>query len=174
MIENQDNNPVDYEIIESKQIFEILTIAKEYIEFISKIDKTDAIIIINYLHKLLPLLYLKCSLIPDVKVEDNSSDERYVVEEEYEILYQKIKEKFLVLKHNSFDINNVAETLTDLYQDLKDFTLLYTTNKYNSQVCSIYNIKQWFIHRFGLNIIELIKNFHKYIYKNENYIKQIY
>ncbi len=160
----------DYDLTHSKHVLEMLTIGIEYVRFMDEIGKYDKRTIMQYLQKILPLIYLKASLIPEITIEDNSADERFVTEEEYETLLQILKEKFEAPcnEEHTCDCTDegvkVAEALTDLYQDLKDTNLLFGTNKLAAQECAINNCRLWFIERWGLAVADLLGYFHTCLY----------
>lgn len=166
---------VDYDAVESKHVLELIAISKEYIQFISDVEKYDKRIIINYLHKIFPLIYLKSSLITNIRISDDSADERFVTEEEYESIYFSLKDIFnpaeeLIDAEKSVEDKcpdaefDVAEYLSDIYQDLSDFYLLYSKELISSQECSIRNIKLWFEERYGFKILKLLSFFHSCLY----------
>ena len=72
------------EIIQSKPVMEMLAVAMEYCRFIGEIQRYEQPEAFDFLQKILPALYLKGSLFPSVEVEDDSANERFVTEEEYE------------------------------------------------------------------------------------------
>jgi len=161
---------VDYEITHGKHFLELLSVADEYVRFIETCDVFDKHTIMNYLQKILPLIYLKSSLLPAIQLDDNSADERFVAEEEYETILLKLNTKFTEKCSDDHECSctdegsKVAEALTDLFQDLKDTILLYGTNKAAAQQWAVHNCREWFIERWGLAVADILGYLHTSIY----------
>ncbi len=161
---------VDYDVTHGKHFLELLSVATEYIRFIDECKEHDKHTIMIYLQKILPLIYLKSSLLPEISLDDNSADERFVTEEEYELVLITLTEKFSQKCDESHDCHctdegpKVAEALTDLYQDLKDTILLFSTNKMAAQQWAVNNCRNWFIERWGLAVADILGYLHTSIY----------
>lgn len=166
----ETNHSVDYEITHGKHVVELLSIANEYIRFLDECAEYDKHTIMGYLQKILPLIYLKCSLLPEVELDDNSADERFVTEEEYQLMLLVLNEKFAQKCEEDHECSctdegeKVAEALADLYQDLKDTVILYSTNKSAAQQWAVHNCRAWFIERWGLAVADLLGYFHTCLY----------
>jgi hypothetical protein len=166
--ENTEHS-ADLDIIESKHVMELISISEEYVKFIANNEKYDKHTIMNYLQKIFPLMYLKGSLIPEITPANEEADERFVTEEEYQHLYLELKAKF---SENCDDghcdcadeADKIAEDLCDIYQDLKDFITLYSKQLLASQECAVRNAREWFIHRWGIHVSQLLVHFHNCIY----------
>ena len=159
----------DLDIIESKHVLELLSISEEFIKFISNNSKYDKYTIMNFLQKIFPLMYLKGSLIPKIIPANEEADERFVTEEEYQGLYVELKEKFSENCEDGHcdcgdEADKIAEDLCDIYQDLKDFHTIYSKQLLASQECAVRNAREWFIHRWGIHLTQLLVVFHNCIY----------
>ena len=130
------NLPAGDDPVYSRKVLEMLTVANEYCLFLEKAEEYTFDELLNFLQKIAPLIYLKSALLPDVDVEDEDAVEHYVSEEQWEtlfnILYNKFGEddQFHFIDHHERSHNDpvkgsLAECFTDIYQDLKDFLLLY-------------------------------------------------
>lgn len=164
------NGQVDYDITHGKHFLELLSVANEYVQFIDDCAQYDKQTVMNYLQKILPLIYLKSSLLPELTLDDNSADERFVAEEEYELVLLNLNKLFAEKCDDDHECNctdegpKVAEALTDLYQDLKDTILLYSTNKIAAQQWAVHNCRAWFIERWGLAVADILGYLHLCIY----------
>jgi len=164
------NGQIDYDVTHGKHFLELLSVANEFVQFIDSCGQYDKQTTMSYLQKILPLIYLKSSLLPEFKLEDNSADERFVTEEEYELVLLRLNEMFTQKCEDDHecsctdDAPKVAEALTDLYQDLKDTILLYSTNKIAAQQWAVHNCRAWFIERWGLAVADILGYLHLCIY----------
>lgn len=162
MSEQKDKTPVDP--VYSKNVLEMFTIANEYCLFMEKnidFSKED---FLTYLQKICPLIYIKAALLPYVEPTDEESLEHFVTEEQWEELFNLIHLKlgeddlyYFIDHHEKTHQDAVkaslAENLTDIYQDLKDFLLLYAKPQRSSQECAVQDCKRLFETRFGYRLV---------------------
>jgi hypothetical protein len=171
--ENVINNPVA-----AKSVFEMLTVANDFCSFLEKSEDFAKIGILIYLQRVLPLIYIKSSLLPDVVIEDEEAIEHYVTETEWEEIFNMLRAKFgeddihyYVDNHERSHQDpvraSIAENITDIYQDLKDFLLLYqkplTTFKQNA----VMECKRLFAERYGFRIVNAHSAIHYLLFKEE-------
>lgn len=166
---------IDYSVIQSKQVAEMLTVANEFCLFMEEIERFDKTYIAEYLQRVLPLLYIKGSLIPMTEPNDEIDNERYVIEETWEYFYNLIMNLFG--NKNTFyywnpDLNesaqtSVSEVLADLYQDMKDFVMLFSKPSHYARMNSVHMCRDLFIRRWGKSIPLLLNYLHDMVYENE-------
>jgi len=148
----------------SRKVLEMLTVANEYCLFLEKADDYTEEELLNFLQKIAPLIYLKSVLLPEIDVTDDTAVEHYVNEEQWEalfnLLYNKFGEKdqfyFVDLhekSHNDPIKGSLAECYTDIYQDLKDFVLLYQNPLKTFKENAVKECKRLFESRYGYRII---------------------
>ena len=82
------------DLLRSKQVLEVFAIASEFCLFIDKIEQTTPDKALLFLQSILPALYLKGAMLPNVEVQDESANERFVTEEEYETLRYRLAQFF--------------------------------------------------------------------------------
>jgi hypothetical protein len=166
MEESQNN-----EAVYSKGVIEMLTLANEYTLFLEKANDYSAQDIMDYMQKIFPLLYLKACLLPDIFPENDAANERFVTEETWEIVFNELRQKF---ENNDeyFYIDNsyrsetdalkasLADNLSDIYQDLKDFVMLYQKNTRDAKENAVYQCKYLFQSHWGFRIVKALKYLH--------------
>lgn len=166
---------IDYSIVRSKQVAEMLTVANEFCLFIEEIDRYDKTYIAEYFHRVLPLLYIRGSLIPETELNEDFDNERFVIEETWEYLYNQIMNLFgkdnLVYYWNT-ELNesaqtSVSEILADIYQDLKDFIMLFSKPAHYAKLNSVHMCRDLFVRRWGKSIPLLLNHLHGIIYEHE-------
>jgi hypothetical protein len=171
--ENLANLPVA-----AKSVLELLTVANDFCSFLEKSAEHDKEALLKYLQRVLPLIYIKASLLPVVEVEDENAIEHYVTEEEWEEMFNMLHSKFgeediyyFIDNHERSHQDPVkaslAENITDLYQDLKDFILLYqkplTTFKQNA----VMECRRLFADRYGYRIVNAHAAIHYLLFNEE-------
>jgi len=157
------------EIQKNPHISEMLTIANEFCHLTEQIEHYEKEQIIPVYQKVCALLYLKGCMLPKFKTEQTDAIERFVTEEQWEIIHQAIKKKFDTqdtfnyLDDDEIKKTEISEQITDIYQDMKDFLLLYKKNLSASQEAAISEVIRLFKSRWGMKCIILNKVFHEII-----------
>ncbi len=157
--------------IASRNVLEMLTVAHEYCLFVEKASEYKQEDILDYLQKISPLLYLKGTLLPDIQVEYPEANERYVTEEQWEAVFTPLRDKFGSLDqywyhdYNDVDANDpikgsLADNYADIYQDLKDFTLLYQKNSRAAKENAVAELRKLFVVHWGNRLVTA----HRYIH----------
>lgn len=157
-----------------RQSAELLTLATEYfrvLENIGNIEKND---FLSLIHKLCSLLYAKGLLFPGTDEPDNTGNERFVTEEEWENVFNSIRAKLEDQDSFSYIENidqpedivtgSLAEILTDVYQDMKDFALLLTKPTQLAYDNAVYEIKRLFRSHWGFRILLALQVLHSRSY----------
>ncbi|MBM3436614.1 MAG: DUF5063 domain-containing protein [Bacteroidetes bacterium] len=154
----------------SKNVFELLTVANDFCLTLSRLENTDKATLIDYLRKVSPLLYLKASLLPDIKVENPDANEKFLTQEEWEYLFNALRKKFGAddefwfidpgKADNEAVKGSLSECFADIYQDLKDFLTLYQKNSLSAKENAVYEIKNLFENRWGYDLVNAHKTLH--------------
>ena len=75
---NQFEHPVY-----SRNVIEFVTVAVEYCNFIEKCNNVSAKELSSAMLRMLPLLYLKATMIPEIESDEENQNEDFVTEEIY-------------------------------------------------------------------------------------------
>lgn len=158
----------------SKQVLEMLTVANEYcysVENHAHYPKNEFCV---FLSRILPLLYIKGSLIPVVTVQYPEATEHYVTEEQWESIYHEMKEvfgnddSFWSMQHGQYTDEpvklGIAELLTDIYQDLKDFVILYQSPYSEQKINAVDEVRRLYKTRWGLNATLVLTAIHLLVF----------
>jgi len=155
----------------NKNVLEVLTISNELCLLIDNSEKYDKYDFLIILHRLLPLLYLKASLVKKVAASNPDASERFVTEEQYELTYQSLKklfasgDVFYVTQKKDITVKvSLAEFLTDVYQDIKDFLMLYQKSSIGAKENAINECVTLFEKHWGLKLIAALQPLHVLIY----------
>ncbi len=168
-------------IIESPNTKDLYMVATQFCTFIEKIQPFQPQDALEYLLKIIPLLYIKGLLIPSFKEENEYNESRFVTEEEYEAVYSKVKEKFEEFNYfESFQYSlnqpktyDMAELIADIYQDLKDFVLLYNKQTFTAQSFAVKICYDAFYEHWGRNISVLLSYLHHVLYPMRELFEEI-
>lgn len=165
----EDNHIED--ITKTKPVLEALTVANEYCLFFESVEKYSENDILSYFHKIAPLLYLKACTVPDIIVADESFNERFVTEEQWEGIFKSLREKFgdndtyYLLDHNNDTVEaSLSDNMADIYQDMKDFVVLYQKGSMYAQENAVAQFKFLMASHWGPIAIDALKACHVKIY----------
>lgn len=159
------------DIVYSKNVLEMITVSNELCLFVEEIEKYELVYCLSYLQKVLPLLYLKGSMLPDVEVSDETANERFVTEEQWENVFNEARkvfgkyDTFNFLKYdfqqgNQIEKGSIGEFIADIYQDIKDFLLLYQKNTLAARENAVYECKNMLAHNWGAKLLLVHKAMH--------------
>jgi len=173
-------NPGD-DPVYSMKVLEMVTVANEFCLFLEKSEVYELKILLNFLQKVTPLIYLKSALLPEVEVSDEDAVEHYVTEEQWEAMFNVLHNKFGTLdefyfidlhekSHNDPVKGSLAECFTDTYQDLKDFLLLYQNPLRTFKENAVRECKRLFETRYGFRLINAQAAIHCIQYPEESNI----
>jgi hypothetical protein len=128
------------------------------------------------MHKALPLLYVKGALLPDVMVEDFSLNEKFVTAENWQDIFNELRrnfgneDEFWFIEndnpHNDLVKGSISDMLTDIYQDMKDFVILYQKPMRDAKKIAVWEIKELFKLNWGIKASNLLKVFHYKLYSD--------
>lgn len=162
----------------SKNVLEMLMVANDYCSFMAKAETYSKQQLFDYLLKVSPLLYIKGSLLPDINVQNPDAIEKYLNEEEWEALFTALRktfskdDEFWFIDNNDFKNNtpikaSLSESFADIYQDMKDFVLLYQKSSLDAKENAVFELKQLFETHWGFRLVNAHKALHYLIYKTE-------
>jgi len=158
--------------MDEKNAKDLYLVVSQYCTFIENVSSFSQEDILDYLLKITPLVYLKSALIADFELEDNAAGEQFVTEEQYELCYSQLKEKLEAVDFfEGFDFvenqsvtYSLCEILADVYQDLKDFQLLYAKNTLAAQENAVWLCKNNFVQNWGKKIAAILPYLHSLNY----------
>lgn len=171
-----EENPLN-EPVYTKNVIEMLTLANEYCLFVEKAENYKSEDILEYTRKIFPMLYLKASLLPNIMPENEEANERFVTAENWENIFNALREKFKDYdEYYYIDNSNISETdpikasladnLSDIYQDLKDFVVLYQKNTRDAKENAVFHCKYLFEHHWGYRVVNALKYLHHLTFTN--------
>lgn len=159
-------------VIFDKNVIEFVTVAAEFCAFLERSEGMKRSAFVDTTLKLLPLLYLKASMLPPCEVMDEELPETYVTEEIYEILRINLaavmaeKDDYLEvflpeMAYSDQPIRKcISEELTDIYQDLKDFIFVFQLGLNETMNDSLALCKENFGLLWGQKLVNTMRALH--------------
>lgn len=156
-----------------KNVVEFAAVAKEYCAFIENTTSFKRSQFVKVCSSLLPLLYYKTSLLPQTEPIYEEGNVKHVTEEYYLALNSRIKS--YLGEYDAFPevfdprisetdegfSASLAEYLSDVYQDLKDFTLLYQNGQVEEMNDALWECQLNFKEYWGIRLANAIRAIHQ-------------
>lgn len=162
----------------SKNTIEFVTVANEFCKFIESAENLTLTQFVDTAHRVLPLLYLKATLLPNDVEAYEEFNEKFVTEDDYGYIEEVLLSKFG--EHNTYDEVfdplrqendepaqlSIAESFADIYQDIKDFIMQFQIASNEVMMNAIWECKQAFEQYWGqrtVNVLRVLHNLKYYV-----------
>lgn len=159
-------------IVYSRNVVEFATVAREYCAFLENVKTHSRKSFISASQKLLPLLYYKTSILPETEPIFDEGNEKFVTEDFYFDVQNNLKQ--LLGPHDDFleiydpradegeglYTASISEYLTDVWQDLKNFTMLYQVGKADVMNDALWECRSNFQEYWGIRLANTIRAMH--------------
>lgn len=167
------------EIVLSKYTEDFVRVALEFCVLVEKTRKDEKSNFIENMTKVLPLLYLKASIIPEISEYYDSEMENKVSEKLYaeveENLSEILGEDNLYLETFHPDIRlsdspvavKISEDLADIYQDIGNFIGIFKNGQKETMNDSLVICIQNFQKYWGQRLVNALRALHHIKYKEE-------
>ncbi len=174
------------QVIFDKNTVEFVTVAAEYCGFVERARTYSRTDFVDTALKILPLLYLKASLIPPCEALEEDEPETFVTEEDYELMRMAVaqvlgaKDDYLEvflpdMAYSDTPIKKcISEDLADIYQDLKDFISVFQLGFNATMNDSLVICKEHFAEYWGQRLVNTMRALHdvKYGAKDEEEMEE--
>lgn len=159
-------------LVYSKNVIEFVTVANEFCNFIENNGNFSRFDFVDRLHKILPLVYLKACMLPEIDDENLESPEKFVSEVDYNFLMSKISSKLAQFDgyQEVFEFGmqfseeaieaNISENVCDIYQDLKDFIMAYRLGADEMMIDALGECRNNFTSYWGQKLTNCMRALH--------------
>lgn len=163
----------------SRNVVEFVAAANEFCKYQEHASEVKGEEMLKILQRLLPFLYLKASLLPALEPVFEDGNEKFVTESDWFRIHDTLKEKFGTAddylevfdeRINDTDgpvVSSLAENMADIYQDLKNFLLLYQTGTQEVMNDAVWECRMNFEQYWGQKLTNSLRAIHKFIYSGE-------
>lgn len=168
MSENvQTENPVY-----AKNTIEFVTVAKSFCDFMDQLESTDKQQFLDTMIRLLPLLYLKASLLPVNEMISEDAPETFATEDQYAVLSQTISDilgeddAYLEVFHPDISFTDtpvasfISENIADIWQDLFDFLSVFRLGYDETMNDALYVCRTNFEQYWGQSLVNVLRALH--------------
>jgi hypothetical protein len=163
----------------SRNVVEFVAVANEFCKYAEHASELKGDELLKILQRILPLMYLKASLLPQLDPFFEDGNEKFVTEADWTIINNTLQEKFGTANDylEVFDekinetegpiVSSISENMADIYQDMKDFLLLYQTGTVEVMNDAIWECRTNFENYWGQKLVNSMRAVHKFIYSGE-------
>jgi hypothetical protein len=167
-------------LVYSKNVIELITVANEFCSFLERSEEMETPDFMSHLQKLLPLLYLKASLLPEFDSNSDDELEKFVTELDYNLIQQKVlrhtgasddyQEVFLPgMQFSESPLTaSISENVADVYQDMKDLVMSFRTLDEEVMEQALSESQQNFSNLWGQKLVNCLRAVHNVIYSENN------
>ena len=168
----------DSQVIFDRNVIEFVTVAAEFCKFVEQAKGSKRTNFVDTTLKLLPLLYLKASMLPPCETIGDEAPETFVTEETYEIVRMNLagiladRDDYLDvfvsdMKYSDQPITRyISEDLADIYQDIKDFIFVFQLGLNETMNDSLAICQENFRLYWGQKLVNTLRALHEVKYSN--------
>jgi hypothetical protein len=167
-------------LVYSGPVIEFVAVANEtcvFMEQAAGFSKSD---FIDKLRKILPLVYYKAGLLPETRPFFQEGTEKFVSEADWQNVHDAILNK--LGSHNDYARipasagneteeytgGSIAEDMADIYQDIKDFLMVYRMGTIELMNDAIHECTEHFEQYWGQKLLDSLRILHSLTYGNED------
>lgn len=160
-------------------VLEFVTVSAEYCAMLEQFSGADKATFLSKMQKLLPLLYLKASLLPKIDEENEGFLQNYVTEDDWMALFLRLKdllgedvEYLEVFDERMADseapiVVSLAENFADIYQDLRDFLTNFHLGTEELVAAALLQLQTNFADYWGQYTVNALRAVHHIVTKKE-------
>jgi hypothetical protein len=164
------------EIIYSTPVIDFVTVAVEFCAFLENEEERPRQEWLETIVRLLPLIYLKATLLPEVVSINEESLQTFVREEDYARVAEKIAlllgeddtylDVFVEdMKYSDTPISAfISENIADIYQDVRNFVSVYQYELNEQMNDALYVCRDNFRSYWGQKLVNVLRPLHSLLY----------
>jgi len=163
----------------SHNVIEFAAVANEYCKYAEHASELKGDEMLRIMQRILPLLYLKASLLPSLEPLFEDGNEKFVTETDWSRIHEAIgrimgsADDFSAEMGERLDDSGIpvpmslSENMADIYQDIKDFILLYQTGTEEIMNDAIWECKMNFETIWGEKLLNVVRAAHRFLYSGK-------
>lgn len=172
-------------LVFEKNVVEFVTVAAEYCVFMEEMNSKEKLQTIDVLLKLLPLLYLKASMLPEGESDETVVLSESVTEQDYDAVRADAAaligsdddylEVFAEeMKYSDVPVRKtVSEDLADIYQPLKNFIESFRSGVNEIMTEAVICCRDQFVSYWGQTLTNTLRALHSMRYSQQDSYDEI-
>jgi len=158
----------------SAHVIEFTAVATEYCRYAEHSPELKGTELLMIMQRFLPLLYQKAAMLPVLEPHFEDGNEKFVTEQDWNKIHDNLKmalgsaNDYLELLDDPASGDEgavaaeIAEDMADIYQDMKNFVLLYQTGTEEVMNDAIWECRLNFENYWGIRLLNSLKAIHKF------------
>ena len=167
----------------SRNVVEFVAVANEFCKYAEHASELKGDELLKIMQRILPLMYLKASLLPKFNPFFEDGNEKFVTESDWIRIHETFKDKFGTAddylevfdeKLNDSEgpvVSAISENMADIYQDIKNFLILYQTGTGEVMNDAVWECRMNFENFWGQKLVNSMRAIHRFIYSGEEISK---
>lgn len=167
----------DINIVYAPVTLDFVTIGVEFCSFLEKMEVKSRTEWAKTMLRILPLLYVKATLLPSVEVIGDQMAEVFVKEQDYMLIANQVasvlaeEDVYLDvfvedMKYSDRPVSSfVSEDIADIYQDIRNFVSVYQHGLDETMVFALNDIAENFRAYWGQKLVNVLRPLHALVYK---------
>ena len=163
------------ETIYASSVIDFITVSAEYCVTLEKNEPIEKLDFVSKITKLLPLIYVKASTLPNIEEEDFELQD-YVTEEDYNFVQNRVwsilkeDDEYLEVFAPDFQYSEapitatISENLADIYQDIKNFVCQFRTGINQTMNDAVVECRENFAGQWGQTLVNVLRALHEVKY----------
>ncbi|MBQ4034828.1 MAG: DUF5063 domain-containing protein [Paludibacteraceae bacterium] len=164
----------------STNVVEFVTVANEYCCQLEQCGNSNNRDFLDRMSKIIPLLYLKTALLPELISNLSDDVQSFVTEDDYEAVRRSIAhllgelDNYLDTQVSDMQYSleplpaSISENLADVYQDLKDMILNFNSANGSVMIEAIVFCKDNFKNVWGQKLLSSLVAIHNALYSSDS------
>lgn len=167
------------ENIKSQVVTEFITVAADFCQLMEQASKKRTGELFSNLQQLLPEIYLKALKLPKPKYCYEEEPKKFVKEDDYAAIHDALRQKIELVNgiarmspgtrssQQELVSFSMAELLADIYEELKNFVMLYEVGIPQAMNDAVWLCRESFEQGFGIKLTEGVKLLHGIMYSKD-------
>ena len=174
---NKMTSSNDKHIVYAPVTIDFVTVSVEFCSFLEKMETTTRKEWANTILRILPLLYVKATLLPSVEVINDEIAEVFVSEQDYMLISNQVasilgeEDVYLDvfvedMKYSDRPVSSfVSEDIADIYQDIRNFVSVYQHGLEEAMIYALKDITENFRLYWGQKLVNVLRPLHTLVSK---------
>ncbi|NLC50633.1 MAG: DUF5063 domain-containing protein [Bacteroidales bacterium] len=167
----------DNHIVYAPVTLDFVTVSVEFCSFLEKMEVTSRTEWSEIMLRILPLLYVKASLLPPIVDLEDELAEVFVSHEDYMLIANQVasvlgeEDVYLDvfvedMKYSDRPVSSfVSEDIADIYQDIRNFVSVYQHGLEETMINALKVISENFRLYWGQKLVNVLRPLHALLYK---------
>lgn len=159
-------------VIYQHDVIEFAQVAVQFCAQLERANEAERGEFIDKLLKLIPLLYMKAQLLPEVESEGDFLPDEFVTEQDYDFIHSSIAQLLgdddmyldivgdVMMQTDETQWKRVSEHLADAYQPLRNFLAAYQRGVEDCMLDALWYLGDSFASYWGEALVEALHRLH--------------